>query len=207
MALGMRCADHATASTRKSCGRSVGIVRLRTKATDSFIIIILSGVRLSPLGTAATIDPLHQPQMIDYGDCGIIGELKNGRVKRSTRRKPEPMSLCPPQIPHDLTRSRTRAAAVGSQRLTAWAMARPSMRFSGTIPVERRELWKMQTSVVLASHLHPSAWSVYFSVLLFSVTLITQQYENLSTDTVFWQRFESDFYWPNSAKNHSMNKI
>jgi hypothetical protein len=33
--------------------------------------------------------------------------------------------LCPPQIPLDQTRARTRAAAVGSQRLTAWAMARP----------------------------------------------------------------------------------
>jgi hypothetical protein len=27
--------------------------------------------------------------------------------------------LCPPQIPHDLTWDRTRAAAMGSQRLTA----------------------------------------------------------------------------------------
>jgi hypothetical protein len=44
---------------------------------------------------------------------------------RSTRRKPAPLPLCPPQIPHDLTWYRTRAIAVGSQRLTAWAMARP----------------------------------------------------------------------------------
>jgi hypothetical protein len=36
-----------------------------------------------------------------------------------------PLPLCPPQIPHDLTRVRTRAVAVGSQRLTASAMARP----------------------------------------------------------------------------------
>jgi hypothetical protein len=33
--------------------------------------------------------------------------------------------LCPPQIPHDLTWARTRAAAVGSQQLAAWAMAQP----------------------------------------------------------------------------------
>jgi hypothetical protein len=46
--------------------------------------------------------------------------------KRSTRRKPARVPLCPPQIPHDLTCSRTRAAAVESQRLTARAMARPS---------------------------------------------------------------------------------
>jgi hypothetical protein len=35
--------------------------------------------------------------------------------------------LCPPQIPHDLTWARTRAAAVGSRRLTAWIMARPKL--------------------------------------------------------------------------------
>jgi hypothetical protein len=40
----------------------------------SFIIIniILSGVRLGPLDTAATIDLLYQT--IDYGDWGAIGE-------------------------------------------------------------------------------------------------------------------------------------
>jgi hypothetical protein len=91
-----------------------------------FTIIFVSGVRLSPLGTAVTIGLLYQPQMIDDGDCGEIGGMKIGRGNRSTRRKPAPTPLCPPQIPHDRTRARTRAAAVGSQRLTAWAMARPS---------------------------------------------------------------------------------
>jgi hypothetical protein len=61
----------------------------------------------------------YQPQMIDDGDCGAIGGMKIGRGNRSTRRKPAPVPLCPPQIPHDLNRARTRAAAVGSQRLTA----------------------------------------------------------------------------------------
>jgi hypothetical protein len=41
-------------------------------------------------------------------------------------RKPTPAPLCPPQIPLDQTRDRTRASAVGSQRLAAWAMAQPS---------------------------------------------------------------------------------
>jgi hypothetical protein len=40
-----------------------------------------------------------------------------------TRRKPAPVPLCPPQNPH-AARIRTRAAAVGSQRLTAWATPR-----------------------------------------------------------------------------------
>jgi hypothetical protein len=41
-----------------------------------------------------------------------------GMGNRSTRRKPARVPLCPPQTPH-AARTRTRAAAVGSQRLTA----------------------------------------------------------------------------------------
>jgi hypothetical protein len=41
-----------------------------------------------------------------------------GRGNRSTRRKPAPVPLCPPETPH-AARPRTRAATVGSQRLTA----------------------------------------------------------------------------------------
>jgi hypothetical protein len=55
--------------------------------------IIVSGVRLSPLGTAATTGLLYQPQMIDDGDCGEIGGMKIGRGNRSTRRKPAPAPL------------------------------------------------------------------------------------------------------------------
>jgi hypothetical protein len=82
-------------------------------------IIILSGVRLSPLGTAATTVLLYQPRVIDDRDCGAIGGMKIGRGNRSTRIKPAPAPLCPSQIPHDQTRPRTRVAAVGSQPLTA----------------------------------------------------------------------------------------
>jgi hypothetical protein len=39
--------------------------------------------------------------------------------------KPVPVPLCPPQIPHGLTRARTRDCAVRGWRLTTWAMARP----------------------------------------------------------------------------------
>jgi hypothetical protein len=41
--------------------------------------------------------------------------------------KPVPVPLCPPQIPHGLTRDRTRASAVRGWRLTVWAMARHFM--------------------------------------------------------------------------------
>jgi hypothetical protein len=58
--------------------------------------------------------------MLDDDDCGAIGGMRIGRENRSTRRKPAPVPLCPSQIPHDLTRARTRAAAVGIRRLTTY---------------------------------------------------------------------------------------
>jgi hypothetical protein len=75
--------------------------------------LILSGVRLSPLDTAATVGLLYRPQMIYDGDCGANGGMKIGRGNRSTQRKPAPVPLCSPQIPYDLTRARARAAALG----------------------------------------------------------------------------------------------
>jgi hypothetical protein len=63
---------------------------------------------MGPLGTAAT----------DWPIVACPGKPKYSE-------KPAPAPLCPPQIPLDQTRDQTRAAAVGSQRLTAWAMARP----------------------------------------------------------------------------------
>jgi hypothetical protein len=43
---------------------------------------------------------------------GAVDEMRIGRGNRSTRRKPAPVPLCPPQIPHDLALDRNRAAAV-----------------------------------------------------------------------------------------------
>jgi hypothetical protein len=60
---------------------------------------------------------LYLPRVIMMD--GEIGGMKIGRGNGSTRRKPAPAPLCPPQTPLDQTRARTRAAAVGSQRLTA----------------------------------------------------------------------------------------
>jgi hypothetical protein len=52
---------------------------------------------LGPLGTAATSRPIV-PTPVDYDDGEIGGMI--GRVNRSTRRKPAPVPLCPPQTPH-----------------------------------------------------------------------------------------------------------
>jgi hypothetical protein len=53
-------------------------------------------------------------------DCGEIGGMRIGRGNRSAWRKPAPVPLCPPQIPHDLIRAGIRAAAVGSRRHANW---------------------------------------------------------------------------------------
>jgi hypothetical protein len=70
---------------------------------------------MGPLGTAVTNRPI-MPAPGDYGDGEIGGMI--GKGNRSTRRKPAPVPLCPPQNRH-AARTRTRAAAVGSQRLTS----------------------------------------------------------------------------------------
>jgi hypothetical protein len=72
------------------------------------------GVQLGPHCTAATNRHIV-PASADYD--GEIGGMI-GRGNRSTRRKPAPVPLSPPQTPH-AARTRTRAAAVGSRRLTA----------------------------------------------------------------------------------------
>jgi hypothetical protein len=82
-----------------------------------FIGTVEGGVQSGPLGTASTNRPIV-PAPGDYDD----GEF-GGMIGRGNRSAPVP--LCPPQTPH-AARKRTRAAAVGSQRLIAWATARPS---------------------------------------------------------------------------------
>jgi hypothetical protein len=49
----------------------------------------------------------HRWNEIDRGKTEVLGE------------KPVPVPLCPPQIPHGLTRDRARASAVRGRRLTA----------------------------------------------------------------------------------------
>jgi hypothetical protein len=100
------------------------------------------GSRLGPLGTSAT----HWPIVPAPGDCedGEFGGM-NSRGNRSTRRNPEPTPLCPPQIPLDQTRDWTRAAVVGSQRLTASAMARPCSPTYMSSPPSGKLLKKIST--------------------------------------------------------------
>jgi hypothetical protein len=67
-------------------------------------------------------------------------EIDRGKPKYSGG-KPVPVPLCPPPIPHGLTRDRTRASAVKGLRLTAWAMARP---FTGVL-LKTDVLWDVSS--------------------------------------------------------------
>jgi hypothetical protein len=71
------------------------------------------GVQLGPLGTAATNWPIVRAPG-DYDDGEIGGMIS--RVNRSSRRKPVPVPLCPPQTPH-AGRKRTRAIALRIEAL------------------------------------------------------------------------------------------
>jgi hypothetical protein len=64
-------------------------------------------------------DILFIPHMV-YGYGGRWNDIDRG--------KPTPVPLRLPQIPHGLTRERTRDCAVKGRWLTAWAMARPFHR-------------------------------------------------------------------------------
>jgi hypothetical protein len=65
-------------------------------------------------------------------EYGAVGGMINGTRNRSTWKKPVPVPLFPPQIPHDLTWNQTRAAAVGSRRLTVRIIAQPKLSFNSS---------------------------------------------------------------------------
>jgi hypothetical protein len=84
-------------------------------------------MRLSPIGTSANIWPIVPAP--DDRWWWVWGSRWNenwqGKPKYSEKTCPSAtFSTTNPTWP-DLTRDRTRAAAMGSRRLTAWAMARP----------------------------------------------------------------------------------
>jgi hypothetical protein len=68
-----------------------------------YLFIILSGVRLSLLGTPATTGLLYQPQMLHDGDCGANwrNEDWHGKPKYSVENVPNghfvQLELEPPQ--------------------------------------------------------------------------------------------------------------
>jgi hypothetical protein len=98
------------------------ILKTEVECHENFFLS--HGMRRSPLGTATTVWCIVPAPEDDDDECGAVGGMRISRGNRSTRRKSAPVPLCPPRIPYDLTRARTRAAAVGSRRLTALTVAR-----------------------------------------------------------------------------------
>jgi hypothetical protein len=79
-------------------------------------LIGIVGVESNWVHSALRPPMAYWPAPGDYDDGEIGGMI--GRRNQGTRRKPDSVPFCPPQIPH-AARTRTRAAAVGSKRLTA----------------------------------------------------------------------------------------
>jgi hypothetical protein len=93
-----------------------------------------------------------------------------GRGNRSTRRKPAPVQLCPPQISH-AARTGTRAAAVGSQRLTAWATARPCM-YICPIALERKIKQTINSNVDIINQYYWFLWTTSFFITTVFLALV-----------------------------------
>jgi hypothetical protein len=130
-------------------------------------------VRLSPLGTAPTVCPIA-PAPDDDDECGTVGGMRIGRG--STRTKPAPVPLCPPQISHGLSWARTQAAAVGSRRLTASAMARPIMSLStgdsSVVHWLTLHTWSLISTDWLQRHLFSASLAEPLSTQLTVVTIV-----------------------------------
>jgi hypothetical protein len=103
----------------------VGLHQLESLPYYVLLLFLWEGWNWIHLARRPQFCLLYQSRMIDDYEYGTVGGIKIGRGTRSTRWKPAPMPLSPPQIPCDLTWNWNRAAAVGNRRVTAWAMERP----------------------------------------------------------------------------------
>jgi hypothetical protein len=90
-------------------------------------------VRLSPFGMLANTGPIL-PTPDDDCDNMMINEygefsgMRIGSRNGSIQRKPDPVPLCPSQLPQkNLNWVLNRASEMGSQRLFTWVIIRPSL--------------------------------------------------------------------------------
>jgi hypothetical protein len=83
-------------------------------------MFVCLGVRLSALAlvTIWLLVPVPDDDDDDDDDERGTGGRMSGRGRQIIQRNPALVPHCPPQIPHELIRSRTRSAAVGSRRIT-----------------------------------------------------------------------------------------
>jgi hypothetical protein len=131
--------------------------------------------KLGPFGTSAT----RWPIVPALGDCedGEFGGM-NGRGYRVTRRKPAPTPLCPPQILLDQTRDWTRAAAVGSQRLTASAMERSASHYTASVRDHRQD-------ILTATQHDLESWGSWATSTEYGISWPSGTMPGVSLDSVF----------------------
>jgi hypothetical protein len=123
-------------------GRSVGIVRSRTKGHGVCLVFCFC---TSPGWQIMVVEQL----------------VECGRGNGSTRRMPEPVPLCPPQILHDFTQARTQATVVGSRHLSARAKARPyvsliSIHYGEYFTTEIKWTWRTYSK---SSDFNETGWA------------------------------------------------
>jgi hypothetical protein len=118
-----------------------GVFIVTTVRTSSIRISLSGGVESNWVHSARRplIGPLYLPLVIMKMENFVEGG------NRSCRRKPVPVQLCPPQMPLDQTRDRTRVAAVRS-RLELWrgpilGLSIYSYYFIGSLYILRNMLW------------------------------------------------------------------
>jgi hypothetical protein len=94
--------------------------------------------------------------------------------------KSVPVQLCPRQIPHALTRTRTRASAVRGRWLTAWATARPAC---SVLPTHcTKDVYTLQGST-------RDPWTV--SVLPISCSALVQMLGETSTMVTIGEEWQA----------------
>jgi hypothetical protein len=112
---------------------------------ENWVFFSGEGPRSRRYGRTAALRLLVQPcdEDDDDDDLFVLFLVMEAPVEWNWQGKteilgenPVPVPRCPPQIPHGLTRGRTRASAVGGRRLTAWAMARPKL----SLKTDRHEI-------------------------------------------------------------------
>jgi hypothetical protein len=198
--------------TKWCCGRfspSTSVSPANLHSTNFSIIIITRGGYSRPLSgrcaewTQLGLHPptmvcrpliglLYQPWMIDDDECGAVGGMRIGR------KKPAPVSLCPPQIPHDRTWARTWATTVESQWLTAWAMAQPTSYVHVSLTIAKVHL-SIFSTLSLPNGMLQKNWLAIFPVLshqeehLLSLQILPMLccLENSGTDRLWWLYIQS----------------
>jgi hypothetical protein len=138
------------------------------------------GMRLR-LWTAITNGHVvHPPDDTNLEEEG--GMMMTGETPIELEEKPVPVPLCPSQIPLGLTRARTRFSAVRGLRLTAWAIARPFLRFGSTSPSVRHYANRLSLDFSFETRENESQHTNKSKSQNFAHTSVTRKMDN----SCFW---------------------